>query len=742
MQILTVGEIPANYFRDIPILPRGRGNPGTKNSKFNYKDKTFAFDIETTALHEIGHAVMYIWQFQCGLDFTVVGRTWEEYGFLCDLIQQQVDEGERLYILTHNLSYEFSFLKGVYPFTPAEVFCIDRRKILKCSCFADRMEFHCSYLHSNMSLMEYTWKMNAIHKKLPGDDFDYSKRRLPWTPLSREELQYCVHDVLGLVEAFQNEMEKDGDTLYTVPLTSTGYVRRDAKEAMRHTPAGYVKEQLPDIDIYLMLREAFRGGNTHANRYFANITLDGVRSVDMSSAYPYAVCNCLFPVKPFFRPRREMTLPEIRRVIRARKKAAIMRVAIFNISLRNPYWGCPYLSKDKCRKLEDKDDENPPVYDNGRILEAPYLETTITDIDLRIILSEYKFDSIRFLDVAFSTYGKLPPALIETTIAYYRAKTELKDVEGQEHFYMKSKNKLNSIYGMFAQDPVKENIQFIEFAPEMWTEFEHVYKRENEELYRSKDPYKMERIKAAKEAILETHNRHAFLCYQWGLWVTAHVRYRLEYAIKKAHDTEGCFWVYADTDSCKYIGEIDFSEFNADRIAESKASGAFATDPKGNVHYMGVLEDEGEYLQFKTLGAKKYVYSKRRKNCNCVKFCTTIAGVNKKKAPGELHLEAMRRTARNILQGAENPIVTAFDVFRVYEWNEPAFTFRAAGGTESVYNDCQPFVVQVDGRPLRITSNILIKESTYTLGVTDEYKRILENSAELHFLLDRRRIIC
>ena len=90
MNILTVGEIPPNYFADIPRLSRGRGNPGTKSTGFRYKDKIFAFDIETTALHELGHSVMYIWQFQCGLDFTVVGRTWEEFGLLCDLIRQQI----------------------------------------------------------------------------------------------------------------------------------------------------------------------------------------------------------------------------------------------------------------------------------------------------------------------------------------------------------------------------------------------------------------------------------------------------------------------------------------------------------------------------------------------------------------------------------------------------------------------------------------------------------------------------
>lgn len=51
-------------------------------------------------------------------------------------------------------------------------------------------------------------------------------------------------------------------------------------------------------------------------------------------------------------------------------------------------------------------------------------------------------------------------------------------------------------------------------------------------------------------------------------------------------------FVYCDTDSVKYLGEIDLSKFNAERIKDSKRSGAYATDPKGITHYMGVYEKE------------------------------------------------------------------------------------------------------------------------------------------------------
>ena len=93
--------------------------------------------------------------------------------------------------------------------------------------------------------------MGVEHKKLTGT-FDYEKKRYPWTILTDEELAYCVHDVQGLVEAIQIEMKHDNDNLYTFPLTSTGYVRRDAKKALSEIDCRFVKNQLPNYEIYKM----------------------------------------------------------------------------------------------------------------------------------------------------------------------------------------------------------------------------------------------------------------------------------------------------------------------------------------------------------------------------------------------------------------------------------------------------------------------------------------------------------
>lgn len=662
--IITPEQFPFEWLYEVPLVKRKQGNQKTRK-RVKYKDIITAFDIETTRLIDIEQSVMYVWQWQFGDDYTVVGRTWEQFATFQRKISKILDDSV-LVIFVHNLSYEFQFLRGIYQFSPDEVFAIKSRKVLKCNmhgCF----EFRCSYIHSNMNLDTYTKKMGVKHKKLTGT-FDYEKIRYPWTELSNEELAYCVHDVQGLVEAIKIEMEHDGDNLYTFPLTSTGYVRRDAKKAMSTVSISFVKNQLPDYEIYKMLREAFRGGNTHANRYYANYTLHNVHSADRSSSYPDVMCNCKFPISEFYR-LGDLPYKDVIKLIEKRNKALIMRVAITGIYLTRIDWGCPYLSISKCRHIENA------LEDNGRILSADYIETTLTDIDLRIVLQEYSFTDIRFFDVASARYGYLPSPLIRTICQYYHYKTELKNVSGQELLYMKSKNKLNSLYGMCAQDPVKQSILFIN----------NNFQEQNEE----------------ESKLLLENNKKAFLAYQWGVWVTAWARYRLEEGIILAHgdieNPDSPQFVYCDTDSVKYLGDIDLTVFNRQRILDSKRSGAYATDPAGITHYMGVYEKEHDMCEFRTMGAKKYVYRETTED----KLICTIAGVSKSLGGKELESHGG---------------ITAF---------HEGFTFEEAGGLEAVYNDDINEVIDIDGHILKITSNVVLRPSTYTLGLSADYKRLL-----------------
>lgn len=209
--------------------------------------------------------------------------------------------------------------------------------------------------------------------------------------------------------------------------------------------------------------------------------------------------------------------------------------------------------------------------------------------------------------------------------------------------------------------------------------------------------------------VLAKHNRTAFLCYQWGVWVTAWARYALELGIRVVQEKHSIEpetnFIYCDTDSIKYTGSVSWDDYNKDRIAECQESGAYATDPKGIIHYMGVFESEDDpdtgvaYAEFRTLGAKKYAYRETIGG----KTHVTISGVDKEKGGAEL------------------------DKHNGLESFAEDFTFIEAGGTESIYSD-SPEVkeVEIDGHVLPITSNVSILPSTYTLGITGEYERIIK----------------
>ncbi len=449
---------PEEFFKNVAILKNRKGNPGKNKDKIrHYMAITTAFDIETTYLSDIQESIMYIWQWQFGEDLTVIGRTWEEFSDLQYRIKCALPADKWLVCYIHNASFEIQYLKSVYCFQPSEVFAISSRKVLKFDmhgCF----EFRCSYMLTNLSLEYFTKKYNVKHQKLSGEEFDYSQIRYPWTKLTDQELQYCINDVQGLVEAVNAQMARDGDTLQTIPLTSTGYVRREAKQAMRNSGNHHatIANMLPDFEVYTALREAFRGGNCHASRFYSLDTIYNVHSADRSSSYPAVIVNNLYPCSPFTKiAESDLNIDYIARCVSIRNKALLLRVELTNVQLRDPYWPIPYLTKDKCRNLqmtvlcrEKRGKKREKIFyheDNGRICKAAKLETTITDVDLWILQKEYSFD-IKILEGWYASYKPLPQSLIDLVIKYYRDKTELKGVIGKEVYYDKAKALLNSLY--------------------------------------------------------------------------------------------------------------------------------------------------------------------------------------------------------------------------------------------------------------------------------------------------------
>lgn len=700
MDVLAWDQVQPDLLAGYSIARRRRGNP-SKRKQVQYFDTFATFDIECSTITYQGapHAICYMWMlYFIDRDLMITGRMIGDFVRLLDRIR---DARASLVIYVHNLSYEFVQLSGVYNFAPEEVFAIKARKIAKCSMFGS-YEFRCSYLLSNMSLALYTKKYGVQHAKLSGKEYNYSKSRYPWTPLTARELEYCYHDVIGLAECIQIELQIGKLNIYDIPLTSTGFVRRDLKSAMRLVRHDLVRDMLPDFDIQLMLKKAFRGGDVHANKAYANTIIPGpVHSVDRSSSYPDVLINCKFPMSKWT-PLKNCTIDGALREM-ARGRALLLKISIHNARLKNIMWPDPCLSESKCELLYDHDDVKTPwaergtILDNGRVIKCPYLITTITDIDLRMIVEQYDGD-IDILEGYASRYGFLPDPYRDTIISYYVQKTALKGDSEKAPFYEKSKNKLNSNFGCAAQDPIKLETYFCSDGYE--------------------DPEGLWREAGDPMAIYEEYTEKAWSSYSWGVWCTAWARWRLYEGIKIVSaeqpwghdDSKRSDFIYCDTDSVKYIGEAEFSEYNDQRRADSIANYAHAVDSKGITHYMGVFEPDeppGGYRRFITLGAKKYAYTDHHGRIHI-----TIAGVNKR-----LGAEEVRRAGG--LQRLQ------------YTGEGHRFIFRRAGGSELIYNDRQDYgTTIIDGHELRITRNVVIRDSTYALGLGEDYETLLAMRTE------------
>lgn len=682
----SVKEVPRECISDIiKSIPIARNYSKRKKAdKTLFRNCMCAFDIETTYLDDVEQSIMYIWQFAV-MDLRneniwyCFGRTWEQFTKLLDSFYH---EGITVLVWVHNLSYEFQFMRHWLPFQKDKIFALKSRKVVRAD--IDGVQFRCSYIQTNKSLDAFTRDMGVVHQKLSGVEFDYSKKRYPWTEMTTEELQYCCNDVVGLLESMQVRMRMENDTLYSLPLTSTGYVRRLAKEAMRKFNHNQLQAMMCDVDVYKLLRLEFRGGDTHANRYHVNKILENVASYDRASSYPDVMLNYRFPMSAFT-PRMITDIDELEKKCQIRDCCFIAVFAITNLQQRDIYYGAPYLSLDKAVEISGQ------VVDNGRVLSADKAVYVFNDIDWKIVKSEY-VGEVEISQVYIAKYGYLPQAFRDLVIDLFHKKTSLKNVNGQELNYMRSKELINSLYGMCAQNPVKPDVIYMDEPDQAFT---------------------LEDIVDIGEK-LEKYNKKAFLLYAWGCWVTAWARLKLKEMINIVGDN----FVYCDTDSVKFLVRDDYNrivarikEYNQGLKELSISNKGYADDKKGITHYLGVYEYEETYKQFKTLGAKKYAYTRQDGT-----FKITIAGVPKKAGAREMG------TIENFNVG---------------------FVFRNSGKLESVYNDSDYGTYYADDSSehrIEIRSNVVLRESTYEIGLSLEYMYLLASVGNWDRFITQERL--
>lgn len=554
-----------------------------KERKTKYIRCSCGFDIETTRVQD--RAYMYHWQMSLG-DAVIIGRKWDQYFAVLTRIRKWLKWQQAVLIVwVANLGHEFQFLAARE--TWQRIFAIDDRQPLRAT--ADRIEYReCLSISGQGGLAELA-KNYTTTKKMVGD-LDYEIPRNSMTPLTNEELRYCLNDVIILKEWMDYCLKQYTDRGLEIPLTMTGIPRFAVRKAAEETGEidkirAAVSDLFPDRDTYnLVMRYLFRGGYTHASAWWTYITEDHVIGADFTSSYPASMLHFLYPSSPFVRTELQHTEDDITDP-RMGDMAVWMWIRIKGIKRRTVH------SVESESKIIHYSKAH---FDNGRLREAEEIDVLLTDVDWDIYKMVYKWDAIEIRRAYIAYKAPLPQYLLKVLMAAYIDKLHLAKAGKKDSYdYINAKIILNSTYGMCV---TRLNLEEWYYDRDSWTE-------DDPRVWRAKPSRKTYRQLISKQ----------ILSPWWGIYVTAYSRRSLVRCITMLDRApEDANVLYCDTDSIyccdtprnreiieAYNNEVRM-ERNAQLPEEFCDIGCFDwIDPKD------AIESPTVYT-FKTLGAKRY----------------------------------------------------------------------------------------------------------------------------------------
>lgn len=587
------------------------------NDKDIYYYKLYAgFDIETTnyTANDKHMAFMYHWQFSIASDSSAMifmGRTWAGFMHFMALIEEHYnfDESHRLIIADANLGFEFQFIRKKFMWNQEDFFAREERHPLKCR--TGGFEFHEVLTISGYNLAHLA-KTYTKTQKLVGD-LDYNILRSSKTPLTPQEQDYCINDVVILAEFMKYLFDTYIIPDKRIPLTKTGLLRSECRQTLKDMLGNdgviayrqLIYECFPDEKTYdTWFRYLFRGGYVHANVLLTGIeipkelnSVHPAESVDITSSYPGSMN--LYDEYPLEKFKKVSWLSKYEH-----EYACILTVEFKNIRRK---WAHSIESKSKAITLESSADY-PVIIDNGRIAQAGTLRVMLTNVDLWIYRLFYDWDVMTVEECWISKKGRLPLFIRKTLNRHYRDKNSLKKSgKSDTPEYKIEKEKVNSFFGML--------VTRIELDKVTYTDDWEV---------KEKSLDFSEEIKSQ------------FLLPQWGIFVTALSRYSLlsvvaeiTEAIGDGSGENGAGVIYNDTDSIKYFdpeGKVKpiIERYNQ-HIHELQQKAKLA-DPEFydlGCYDFETNEKDGYYTRFKTLGSKRYLVEQNGK------IKATIAGLPK-----------------------------------------------------------------------------------------------------------------
>lgn len=665
-----------------------------KYLKYKIKDKSYlmnvplCFDTETSHNHndDTPKAWIYQWCLSIGNDFYVGRKPSEFCDFLVHILDYfKCDSTHKIVIYVHNLSYDFCYiidwLKDMFGIP--KILALKPHKILTVE--FEKFIFRCSYLLSNRSLDAWGEYMRTDIKKAKGY-VDYELVRYQDTELSTMDWIYMVSDVACMNECLTKMLALDNDTVVTIPLTNTGYVRRTARKKFKSDKKNreLFNNCKLNYETYMLCRSEFRGAISGGNILLNGKVITGdIAHYDFKSHYPSQLQLAYFPISKFVKyysdkSNIKMDFDELLDL--CKNKCVLMSLVFQNLKLKN-HVTCPYETLDRCIKGKIGNCEYKAI--NGKLVYFKgYTRLILNELDLKWILKQYYIDSVYIETVYIADRGHIPVWLHDTIHEFF----SIKESTPKGIQYDKSKNNLNGIYGMCATDIVRN---------------EYIYNFDNGEWN-----MKVKRQKDFVEDALNKYynSRNSFMFYQFGCYCTAHARDKLMHIIADVIGYEN--YIYCDTDSEFFLKNDNaiknINDYNNKAVELSKKLNLGVNNLSGGISYYGTFNDEEEnIIQFKFLHSKCYAYV-----TNDNKLHATIAGVSKK-----------------VITSFDNETNKAVytsnaDELKTIDNLKDGFIFKTCGGTKSKYVYDEPHTEIINGHETELASACIITPTTKTLNET------------------------
>ena len=551
--------------------------------RYNYLKIACAFDIETTSYYSAKYdkdlATMYIWQLSLDYD-TIIGRNWSDFIRVIEMLNDYASKREGVILcLIQNLSFEFQFLKSIFDWNKnkegyPDIFAKDDRTILYAK--YKNIEFRDTLALTGMGLARFKKNYGLSLDKLVGD-LDYSLYRHSKTPITNQELAYCINDVQILSDFFYKyllpEYIRPGKK---IPLTSTGIVRNDIKESFMELPKeerkklqNRIRNSQPSEQVYKLWRNyLFRGGLVHASTIACNyLWEDSFGSYDLKSAHPGQMLAKKFPWK--YNRRDVKKWEEVLEASRTGDYGFFGVFKFYNIRCSG------YHSLESKNKIIEASPD--AVYENGRLVFASYIKVCLLEVDFFNYEDLYEWERFN-VTVLYQAKLEVLPDYVRKIICKYFVLKETLPKDTPE--YNASKRKLNGIFGMFATG---------------LPEHEVVFNQETNEMEMSAQ------ARSYNELI-----QYLIMLPQWAIQTAAYTRRDIVKSIKAC----GFDSLYYDTDSNKIMNFEEhkawFDNFNKERRELNASVNTFDYDKK-IFEKIGGFELEYIGTRFKVLGAKRYL---------------------------------------------------------------------------------------------------------------------------------------